>query len=108
MSLINRKVELKCKWMSHCILSAVGTYNDDVHPNNNILAIKDTQRYVPVVTLSAQENQKLKKKKLLSKRFERSLYWNDCKTKSESKHSRNEYIHNFSNQNLSVLVDCLD
>ena len=62
MSLINRKVELKCKWMSHCILSAVGTYNDDVHPNNNILTIKDTQWYVPVVTLSAQENQKLKKK----------------------------------------------
>ena len=92
--------------MSHCILSAVGTYNDDVHPNNNILTIKDTQWYVPVVTLSAQENQKLKKI-LLSKRFERSLYWNDYKTKSESKHSRNEYIHNFSNQNLSVLVDCL-
>ena len=48
--------------MSHCILSAVGTYNDDVHPNNNILTIKDTQWYVPVFTLSAQENQKLKKK----------------------------------------------
>ena len=66
MSLINWKVELKCKWMSHCILSAVGTYNDDVHPNNNILAIKDTQRYVPAVTLSAQENQKLKKKNCLA------------------------------------------
>ena len=31
MSLINWKVELKCKWMSHCILSAVSTDNDDVH-----------------------------------------------------------------------------
>ena len=28
MSLINWKVELKCKWMSHCILSAVSTDND--------------------------------------------------------------------------------
>ena len=40
--------------------------------NNNILAIKDTRVYVPVVTLSARDNQKLSK--LLSKGFERSVY----------------------------------
>ena len=36
--------------------------------------IKDTKLYVPVVTLSTKDNQKLSK--LLSTRFERSVHWN--------------------------------
>ena len=66
-------------------LSVAGTdnangNNDD---NNIIFTIKDTKLYVPVVTLSARVNQKLIK--LLSKGFERSVYWNEYKTKSETK-----------------------
>ena len=38
-----------------------------------------TELYVPVVTLSAKYNQKLSK--LLSKGFERSMYWNEYKKK---------------------------
>ena len=45
--------------------------------------------YVPVVTLSTRDNQKLSK--LLSKGFERFVYWNDYKTKSENKITTNEY-----------------
>ena len=37
--------------------------------------------HVPVVTLSAKDNQKLSK--MLSKVCERSIYWNERKTKSE-------------------------
>ena len=44
--------------------------NDDA--NNIIFTIKDTRLYVPVVILSARDNQKLSK--LLSKGFERSIY----------------------------------
>ena len=33
--------------------------------------------YVPIVTLSAEDNAKLSK--LLSERFKRSVYWNKCK-----------------------------
>ena len=66
-------------------LSVAGTdnangNNDD---NNIIFTIKDTKLYVPVVTLSARDNQKLIK--LLSKGFERSVYWNEHKTKSGTK-----------------------
>ena len=51
--------------------------------------MKDTKVYVPVVTLSAKGNQKLSK--LFSKWFERSVYWNEYKTKSENKNTANEY-----------------
>ena len=60
--------------------------NDD---NNIIFTIKDTELYVPVVTLSARENQK--SSKLLSKGSERSVYWNGYKTKSDNKNTTNEF-----------------
>ena len=48
-------------------------FNDNANANSNIIfTIKDTQLYVPVVTLSAKDNQKLSK--LLSEEFERSVY----------------------------------
>ena len=50
---------------------------------------KGTKLYVPVLTLSAKDNQKLSK--LLRKGFERLVYWNDYKTKSENKNTTNEY-----------------
>ena len=42
------------------------------NPNNIIFTIKDTKLYVPVVTLSAKNNQKLTKR--FSKGFGRSVY----------------------------------
>ena len=50
---------------------------------------KDTKLYVPEVTLSARYNQKLSK--LHSKGVERSVYWNEYKTKNENKNTTNEY-----------------
>ena len=47
-----------------------------------------TQNF-PVLTLSAMDNQKLSK--LLSKGFERSVYWNEYKTKSDDKNTINEF-----------------
>ena len=72
-----------------------------------IFTIKDTKLYVFVVTLSAKSSQKLSK--LLSKGFERSVYWNQNKTKSENKNTTNEYRYflksNFVGVNrLFVLV----
>ena len=68
-------------------MSAVGA--DNVNGNNIIFTIKDTKLYVPVVTLAARDNQKLSKR--LSKGFERSVYWNEYKTKSETKTTTNEF-----------------
>ena len=70
-------------------MSASCNDNTTANPNNIIFTIKDTKLYVPAVTLSARDNPKLPK--LLSKLFERSVYWNEYKTKSENKNTTNEY-----------------
>ena len=48
-----------------------------------------TKLYVPVVTLSPRNNQKLSKP--LSKGSERSVYLNEYETKSNNKNTRNEF-----------------
>ena len=90
MPLINCKINLKLKWTKYCVLSgATIENNNNDYANNIIFTIKDTKLYVPVVTLSARGNQKLSK--LLSKGFDRSVYWNEYKTKSENKNTTDEY-----------------
>ena len=92
MPFINCKVELKLKWTKYCFLYAAGNesiINDNDNANNIIFTITYTKLYVLVVTLSARDNQKLSK--LLSKGFERSVYWKKYKTKSESKNKTNEF-----------------
>ena len=91
MPLINCKVKLKLKQTKYCLLSAEGNENviNDNDNANNIFTTKDTKLYVPVVTLSVRNNQKLSK--LVSKGFERSVYWNEYKTNRENKNTTNEY-----------------
>ena len=104
--LLNCKVELKLRWTKYCVFSVAGT--DNVNGNdydNIILTIKDTKLYVSVLTLSARCNQKLSK--LLSKGFERSVYWNEYKTKSDNMTNEFRYFleSNFVGVNkLFVLV----
>ena len=61
MPLINCKVELKLKWTKYCVLSAAvaDNVNNNSNTNNFDFIIKDTELYVPVVTLSARYNQNL-------------------------------------------------
>ena len=92
MPLINCQIELKLKWTKYCVLSAAGNDTEITNANNAngiIFTIKDTKLYVPVVTSSAKDIKKLSK--LLSRGFERSVYWNEYKTKSENKNTINEY-----------------
>ena len=63
--------------------------NENANANNIIFTTKGTKLYVPVVTLSPRNNQKLSK--LFSKGFERSVYWNEYKTKSDNKNAANEF-----------------
>ena len=60
-----------------------------MNSNNIIFTIKDTKLYVPVVILSARDNLKLSK--IVSKGFERSAYWNEYETKSETKTTTIEF-----------------
>ena len=87
--MINCKVELKLKWTKYFVLSAAGNDNVNDKDTNIIFNIKDTNLYVPVVTLTATDNQKLLK--LLSNGFERSVCWNEHKAKRENKNTTNEY-----------------
>ena len=87
--------------------SGAGNDNDNNRDDKIIFTIKDAKLYVPVVTLSARDNQKLSK--LPSKGFERSFYWNELKTKGGNKNATNKYIYclesNFVGVNgLFVLV----
>ena len=97
MPLINCKVDLKLRCSNHCVLSVTGidNANGNNDDNNIIFTIKDA--IVPVVTLSARSNQKLSK--LLGKGLERSVYWNEYKTKSENKKMKNEFRY-FLESNL--------
>ena len=82
MQLINCKVELSLTWDPNCVLSnLVGAYT---------FIITDAKYYVPIVTLSTEDNAKLSK--LLSVGFERPVYWNKCKTIPNKKFDENDYI----------------
>ena len=101
-------MERKIKRTTYCVFCAGGTenvINEDANANI-IFTIKNTKLYVLLVTLSARDNQKLSK--LLSKGFQISVYWNECKTKHENKNTTNEYRHflksNFVGVNRFVLV----
>ena len=78
---IDKVLSFVCSWCENL--------NDNNNANNIIFTIKDTKLCVLIVTLSARDNQKLSK--LLSKGFQRSLYWNDYKIKSNNKNTTNEY-----------------
>ena len=68
MPLINCKVELSLKWYERCLLTAATTA---------AFKITDAKLYVPIVTLSIEDNAKLSK--LLSEGFKRPIYWNEYK-----------------------------
>ena len=82
MPLINCKVELSLKWDKNCILSS--------EDGNSVFAITDTKLYVPIVTLSAEDNVKLSK--LLGEGFKRSIYWNKYKVIPNKTYNANECI----------------
>ena len=87
MPLINCEISLQLKWSKNCILVA-GT----VANKNPSFEINDTKLYVPVVTLSTQENIKLLKQ--LESSFKRTINWN-------------KYLAETTNQARSRYVDYL-
>ena len=68
MPLINCKVELSLKWYERCLLTVTNTAT---------FKITDAKLYVPIVTLSIEDNSKLSK--LLNEGFKRPIYWSEYK-----------------------------
>ena len=67
MSLINCKIKLNLTWKKECVLST------DV--GDAVFIINDTKMYVPVATLSKQDNKDFIEQQ--NKGFQRSIYWNE-------------------------------
>ena len=74
-------------WSKDCVLSNVA--------GNSTFEITDAKLYVPVVTLSTEDNAKLSK--LLTEGFKRSVYWNEYKVIPEKIYAANE--------NIRILID---
>ena len=79
MPLINCKINLI--WKKECVLS---TDNDAAADAaiNPVFIINDTKLYVPVVTLSKEDNKDFIDQQ--NKGFQRSIYWNEYKTKEQN------------------------
>ena len=76
MPLINCKIELSLKWIETCVLTtaAIGANANAISAEGATLKINDVKLYVPVVTLSAEDNVKFVKQ--LNEVFKRPVYWN--------------------------------
>ena len=71
MNLMNCKIKLNLTWKKECVLST--------DAGNSVFIINDTKMYVPVVTLSKEDNKDFIEQQ--NKGFQGSIYWNEYKTK---------------------------
>ena len=103
MPLINCEVELILTWFKNCMLISKSTRDDDHHepidrkidtPENAIFQITDTKLYLPVVTLSKENDIKLFEQ--LKTGFKRTLKWNKYKS---------QITVQPQNNNLNYLID---
>ena len=78
-TLINCKVDLSLKWIENCVLTsaAIGADANATGADSATFKIIDAKLYVPINTLSAEDNVELSK--LISDGFKRSIYWNKYK-----------------------------
>ena len=87
MTLINCNVKLELTWTKDSVLSTLGSESNNADTDSNNIIILNKKIYVPVITSSAKDYQNYKN--ILSKGFERSVYWNEYKTKNKNKNTTN-------------------
>ena len=92
MSLINCKMYLELNWNNNCVMYGANTYvaGDNINNRETIFQITSTRLYVPIVTLSTKDNVNLTKQ--LNEGFKRSVYWNEYKSKIETKKAGNSNV----------------
>ena len=80
MPLLNCKIHLQLNWDNNCVMYGPDTYAGGDNANRETtFKVTSTKLYVPIVTLSTEDNVNLTKQ--LNEEFKRSLYWNECKSK---------------------------
>ena len=101
--LVNCKVELILTWFKNCVLinklTRAADYDDPIvhkidNPENAAFKITVTNLYVPIVTLSKENDIKLLEK--LKPGFKRTIKWNKYRSKM--------YVQS-NNNNLNYLID---
>ena len=85
MPMINCKINLELNWTKDCVMSSAA--------GATAFKITSTKLYVPIVTLSTKDNANLTKQ--LNKRFKRSVYLNEYKSKIETKTENNDNVSRF-------------
>ena len=72
--MISCKVELSLKWIENCVLTSAanGANANATGADSATFKLTDAKHYVPIVTLSAEDNIKLSK--LSGQWFKRSIY----------------------------------
>ena len=80
MPLINCKIHLELNWAKNSVMSSVA--------GATTFQIISTKLYAPIVTLPTKES--VKSTKQLNKGFIRSVYWNEYKSKIETKSANNQ------------------
>ena len=102
--MINCQVSLTLTWSENCVITSKATRKADpdadpavaeIHsPTNAVFKIIDCKLYVPVVTLSAEDDNKLLEQ--LKTGFKRTIKWNKY---------RSEMSNQTKNNNLNYLID---
>ena len=95
MPLINCKIHLGLNWNNSCVMFGADTYSggDDDNDREATFQITRTKLHVPVVTLSAKDNENLTKN--LDKGFKRSVYWNEYQSEIEIETANNNNVTRF-------------
>ena len=97
MPLINCEIELVLTWSKICVITSIRTITNarrDISPTSSRFQITDTKLYVPVITLSTENDKKLLKQK--KSRFKRTVKWNKY---------RSQMTMQPQNNNLNYLID---
>ena len=100
MTLINCRVSLILIWSGNCVITSIvkkrGKINTrgDTSPTNATFKITDTKLYIPVFTLSSENDKTVLKQ--LRTGFKRTIKWNKW---------RSEVTNQTQNNNLNYLID---
>ena len=102
--LINCEVSLTLTWSENCVITSKATREADPdadptvaginNPRNAVFKITDCKLYVPVITLSSENDNKLLEQ--LKAGFKRTITWNQY---------RSEMSNQTKNKNLIYLID---
>ena len=114
MSLINCEINLILTWSENCVLTSNTTRDADPdadpsvaaidNPTNAIFEITDTRQYVPVVTLSTENDQTLLGQ--LRTGFTKTIKWNKYRS-AMTYQTKNNNLNDLIDQYLRKPTDCL-